>query len=135
MDVVAGELLPKVTLSVDGSKKLHMFSVYNGMIMRDHLMSDLITTVHDQYQLYVEEIPLDEYECENDELKLQCFHFTADITRTHSVPFTLVMAEVSDLWPFVHWRRMIKSMVPDSNLTGFFSSSVHLGRALPRYKG
>lgn len=94
MDVLVSELLPKVTLSAEGSKKLRIFSVFNGVIIREHAMTDAIISVHEQYQLYVEEIPEDELECEDEDLKLGVFHFTADINRTHSVPFTLVMKEV-----------------------------------------
>ncbi|KAG0057243.1 hypothetical protein BGZ83_000656 [Gryganskiella cystojenkinii] len=93
MDTVVGELLPKVTLSAEGSKKLRLFSVFNGIVMREHAMTDSINSVHEQYQLYVEEIPQDELECEDEDLKLNAFHFTADINRTHSVPFTIVMKE------------------------------------------
>ena len=94
MDTVVGELLPKVTLSPEGTKKLRLFSAFNGIAMKEHAMTELISSLYEQYQLYAEEIPQDELECEEEDLKLGAFHFTVDINRTHSVPFTVVMKEV-----------------------------------------
>lgn len=87
-------LLPKVKLSPKGTKKLRTFAVYNGKLIKEYGIGDPISSVHDPFSLYVEEIPVDEYEHTELEAVIPCFHFTGDISRLHSIPFKLVVKEV-----------------------------------------
>ncbi|KAF9328417.1 hypothetical protein BG006_008390 [Podila minutissima] len=92
IETVIANLLPKVKLSPNGTKKLRTFSVYNGK-MKEYGIGDPISSIHDPFSLYVEEIPLDEHEHTELEAVIPCFHFTGDISRMHSIPFKLVVKE------------------------------------------
>ncbi|KAF9301521.1 hypothetical protein BGZ74_006608 [Mortierella antarctica] len=93
IEAVMANLLPKVKLSPNGTKKLRTFSVYNGKMVKEYGIGDPISSIHDPFSLYVEEIPLDEYEHTELEAVIPCFHFTGDISRMHSIPFKLVVKE------------------------------------------
>ncbi|KAF8937723.1 hypothetical protein BGZ58_002267 [Dissophora ornata] len=90
MSAVIAGLLHKIKLAPDGSKKLRMFAVSNGKLVKEYSEMDPLSTVHDVYGLYAEEIPEEEYEQEE---ILHCFHFQGDIGRTHGVPFNIVLKE------------------------------------------
>ncbi|KAG0040633.1 hypothetical protein BGZ82_000591 [Podila clonocystis] len=93
IEAVIEHLLPKVKLSPNGTKKLRTFAVYNGKLIKEYGIGDPISNIHDPFSLYVEEIPLDEYEHTELEVVIPCFHFTGDISRLHSIPFKLVVKE------------------------------------------
>lgn len=94
IEAVIANLLPKVKLSPNGTQKLRTFAVYNGKLVKEYAVSDPISSIHDPFSLYVEEIPVEEYERTELEAVIPCSHFTGDITRLHSIPFKLVVKEV-----------------------------------------
>ncbi|KAF9430947.1 hypothetical protein BGZ94_001693 [Podila epigama] len=93
IEAVIENLLPKVKLSPNGTKKLRSFSVYNGKLVKEYGTNDPISGIHDPINLYVEEIPVEEYERTELEAVIPCFHFTGDVSRLHSIPFKLVVKE------------------------------------------
>ncbi|KAG0337566.1 hypothetical protein BG004_007591 [Podila humilis] len=93
IEAVVESLLPKVKLSPNGSKKLRAFAVYNGKLAKEYGINDPISSIHEPIALYVEEIPVDEYEHSEQEAVITCFHYTGDVARQHSIPFKLVVKE------------------------------------------
>ncbi|KAF9582420.1 hypothetical protein BGW38_000230, partial [Lunasporangiospora selenospora] len=84
-------LLPKITLSPNGSQKLRSFSVFNGKLVKEYGLQEPISTIHEAFTLYVEEVPVEELELKDDEYVLPCVHFMGDPSRLHSVPFWIVV--------------------------------------------
>ncbi|KFH73362.1 ubiquitin thiolesterase [Podila verticillata NRRL 6337] len=93
IEALISNLLLKVKLSPNGTQKLRTFAVYNGKLVKEYAVNDPISSIHDPFSLYVEEIPVDEYEHTALEAVIPCFHFTGDISRLHSIPFKLVVKE------------------------------------------
>ncbi|KAF9179390.1 hypothetical protein BGZ50_006969, partial [Haplosporangium sp. Z 11] len=93
MGAVVEALLPKITPSPDGTQQLRMFSVYNCRLVKGYLPTDPVSLHHESYGLFVEEIPVDEYERGDDDIVLECFHFTGDGNRLHGIPFYVVVRE------------------------------------------
>jgi len=94
MGAVLEALLSKVTLTPGGSEKLRTFAVYNGKLIKEYGPQDPISVVHDSLNLYVEEIPTEEYDRKDEEQIIPCFHYTGDVSRLHGIPFRMVIKEV-----------------------------------------
>ncbi|KAG0370870.1 hypothetical protein BGZ54_003296 [Gamsiella multidivaricata] len=86
-------LLSKIQPSPEGTQKLRTFAVSNGKLVKEYGPMDPISTVHDAFNLYVEEIPVEEYEYGEGDYRLGCFHFHGDVSRTHGIPFFVVVKE------------------------------------------
>ncbi|KAF9965293.1 hypothetical protein BGZ70_005095 [Mortierella alpina] len=93
MGAVLEALLSKVTLTPGGSEKLRTFAVYNGKLIKEYGPQDPISVVHDSLNLYVEEIPTEEYDRKDEEQIIPCFHYTGDVGRLHGIPFRMVIKE------------------------------------------
>ncbi|KAG0340189.1 hypothetical protein BG004_006523 [Podila humilis] len=93
MNALVEALLPNVKMNPDGSQRLRVFAVFNGKLIKEYGLNDPISSTHDSFSLYVEEIPMEEFEAKDDEQILNCFHFTSDISRMHGIPFKLVVKE------------------------------------------
>ncbi|KAK3819643.1 MAG: ubiquitin carboxyl-terminal hydrolase 5 [Benniella sp.] len=93
MSALAEALLPKVKLDPNGSQKLRIIGVFNGKLLREYTVSDGISTINDNLSIYAEEIPRDEIDLKDGEKPIQCFHFQGEISRTHGIPFRMVVKE------------------------------------------
>ncbi|KAF9986193.1 hypothetical protein BGZ65_008561 [Modicella reniformis] len=93
MSAVVDALLSKVKPTLDGSQTLRIFSVMNGRNIRNYVPTDPISITNDMLNLYVEEIPKEEAEAGEGELLLQCFHFQTEVTRTHGIPFKILVKD------------------------------------------
>ncbi|KAG0092496.1 hypothetical protein BGZ92_009577 [Podila epicladia] len=93
MNALVEALLPKVKMNPDGSQRLRTFAVFNGKLIKEYGLNDPISSTHDSFSLYVEEIPMEEFEAKDDEPILTCFHFTGDTSRLHGIPFKIVVKE------------------------------------------
>lgn len=93
MNALVEALLPKVKMNPDGSQRLRTFAVFNGKLIKEYGLNDPISSTHDSFSLYVEEIPREEFEAKDEEPILTCFHFTGDPSRLHGIPFKIVVKE------------------------------------------
>ncbi|KAG0004724.1 hypothetical protein BGZ65_012817 [Modicella reniformis] len=93
MDAIVEALLPKVKLAPNGSQKLRIIGVYNGKLLKEYSTNDPISTLSDQLTMYAEEIPTDELDRKDNERAILCQHFQGDISRTHGIPFRMVIQE------------------------------------------
>ncbi|KAF9979100.1 hypothetical protein BGZ73_006337 [Actinomortierella ambigua] len=101
-------MLPRIKLSSGGSQKLRIFGTYSNKIVRDFAFSDPLALVHDSQTLYMEELPLEEVEMGEEDQVILCFHFTGDPSRTHSVPFRMVIKKDE---PFGEMKQRIRARI------------------------
>ncbi|KAG0340089.1 hypothetical protein BG000_000719 [Podila horticola] len=97
MNALVEALLPKVKMNPDGSQRLRTFAVFNGKLIKEYGLNDPISSTHDSFSLYVEEIPMEEFEAKEDEPILNCFHYTGDTSRLHGIPFKIVVKEGEEI--------------------------------------
>jgi ubiquitin carboxyl-terminal hydrolase 7 len=97
MSALVEALLPKVKLNPNGSQRLKTFAVFNGKLIKEYGLADPISSTHDSFSLYVEEIPTEEIEAQEDEPILNCFHYTGDVSRLHGIPFKIVVKENEEI--------------------------------------
>ncbi|KAF9432060.1 hypothetical protein BGZ76_011315 [Entomortierella beljakovae] len=93
MGDVVDALLRKVKLDPNGSQKLRMFGVFSGKMYKEYGPKDPIRNLHESLSVYVEEIPSEEYFRKDDEPLVQCFHFSGEPGRQHSIPFRMVIKQ------------------------------------------
>ncbi|KAG0307057.1 hypothetical protein BGZ98_001151 [Dissophora globulifera] len=94
MSEVVDAMLTKITLAPVGSQRLRTFSVANGKLIKEYGPTDLVSLIPVMTNLYLEEIPVDEYEqLQDPALLLKCFHFQGDVGRMHGIPFNIVLKE------------------------------------------
>ncbi|KAI7815889.1 ubiquitin carboxyl-terminal hydrolase 5 [Gamsiella multidivaricata] len=93
LSALVDALLQKVKLDPNGTQKLRTFGVFNGKPIKEYGPLDPISSIHDSLPIYVEQIPTDELDRKDDEQIIPCFHFQGDVSRTHSIPFRMVIKE------------------------------------------
>ncbi|KAI1316281.1 hypothetical protein EDD11_010189 [Mortierella claussenii] len=93
MSAVIEALLPKIKPAPEGTQQLRTFAVSNGKLVKEFSPADPISSLHDMFNLYVEEIPEDLLDPAENKLLLPCFHFQGDVNRTHGIPFGILVKE------------------------------------------
>ncbi|KAG0304741.1 hypothetical protein BGZ98_005084 [Dissophora globulifera] len=106
MSALVDALLPKIKLEPNGTQKLRTFGVFNGKLIKEYGPSDPISAIHESLNIYVEEIPTEEMDLGDDEQVLNCIHFQGDVTRTHGIPFRMV---IRDAEPFSELKARIRA--------------------------
>ncbi|KAF9182032.1 hypothetical protein BGZ51_005004 [Haplosporangium sp. Z 767] len=93
VSAVLEALLPKFKFAPNGTQKLQTFAAFNGKLMKEYSITEPISAIHDSTNLYVEEIPKEEVEQTDEDLVMNCFHYTGDTSRLHGIPFKVVIKE------------------------------------------
>ncbi|KAG0226956.1 hypothetical protein BGW42_003276 [Actinomortierella wolfii] len=101
-------MLPKVKLAPNGSQKLRIFGTLSGRLVREFGPSDPLDAVHDSMNVYMEELPTDEMTLGEDEQIIPCIHFSGEPSRTHGIPFRMVIKKDE---PFGEMKSRIRARI------------------------